>query len=77
MVVNCYMDFRWIKNLEWKDLTQLAGSTWVQIIYAVSHVTFYCFFLRPMSFFISILLRRVTFNFMIFLYMCLYYNYIL
>ncbi len=40
--------------------TQWQGSTWVQIMYAVSHVTF-CFFLCPISLFIRILLRHITF----------------
>ncbi len=37
------------------------GSTCVEIIYAVSHVTFYCFILCPMSSFIRFLLRHITF----------------
>ncbi len=44
--------------------------TWVQLIYVLSHVTFYCFFLCLMSFLIKILLRNVTF-FIIF-YICIY-----
>ncbi len=50
------------------------GSTWVQILDAVTHATFY-YFSCVLSFFIRMLLRHVTlYNMFIYVF---YYNYIL
>ncbi len=48
--------------------SQIKGPTLVQVIHATSHVTFYCFFLCPMSFLIRILLRHVTFYNILYMY---------
>ncbi len=58
-------------TVQWQRNVQLKGSTWVQIIYAVSHGTFYCFFsVSHVIFDKNFTLSRH------FSYMHLYYNYI-